>query len=289
MRVARTGAGWALLASVGAAYLVTALALAVLAPLLEWVINLDQALNHMTFPPPPTGIGMAATWGLSVGVGAFVAIAVARAANGALAAALYSALVVVMAGIVVARAIIAQRDAIDSFTIVSVGNVPWAAAVTLLPAAVALIAGWVAGDRLRPAARRSNAALECAGAYALVAVAVSIVGGFPDLLTGPYFVAGFDAPLHGATVLAQALAAGTVYAIRAPRPFSVGAAVLFAVIGAAAALPTDVMPILFSLFLDWTYVPLSLALVPLATALIGLAIAAARGVTLRRAGRAMSG
>jgi hypothetical protein len=284
VRIARTGAGFAFLAAVGAAYLVSAIALTVLTPLLQWVINLDQVLNHVTFPPPPIGIGMAATWGLSVAVGALVGIAVARAAGGMRAAALYASFVVLTAVIVIARAVDAQAKMIGSFTIISVGNVPSATALMFLPAGLALVAGWAAGGRLPPAGGRANGALESAGAYSLVAVAGSVLGPYPDLLTGPYAIVGFDAQRHGAIVLAQALAAGATYAIRAPRPFSLGAAIVFALSGLAAVLPTDVMPILFTLFLDWTYVPLSLVLVPLVTAIVGLALAGVGRIVLGQAG-----
>jgi hypothetical protein len=263
---------------------VSSLALTVLTPLLQWVINLDQVLNRVTFPPPPVGIGMAATWGLSLAAGGLVGVAVARVAGGRVAAALYVSFVVTTAAIVVARAFDAQRRTIDSFTIISVGNVPSATALMFLPAGLALVVGWAAGGRLRAAGGRANGALESAGAYSLVGVAGSALGPFPDLLTGPYSIVGFDAQRHGAIVLAQALAAGATYAMRAPRPFSLGAAIMFALIGLAAVLPTDVMPILFTLFLDWTYVPLSLMLVPPVTAVVGLALAGVRRIVLGRAG-----
>jgi hypothetical protein len=288
VRIARTGSGWAFLAAVGAAYLVSALALTILTPLLQWVINLDQVLNKVTFPPPPVGIGMAATWGLSVAAGAFVGVAVARAAGGPVAAALYASVVVLTAAIVVARAIGAAQRMIDSFTIISVGNVPWATALTFLPAGLALVAGWAAGGWLRRGAGRANAALESAGAYSLVAVAGSTFGPYPDLLTGPYSIVGLDAQRHGAIVLTQSLAAGALYAMRTRRPPSFGAVLVFALIGLAAVLPTDVMPILFTLFLDWTYVPLSLMFVPLATAVVGLAAVGASRIVPGRTG-AMSG
>jgi len=288
VRIARAGSGWAFLAAVGSAYLVSALALTILTPLLQWVINVDQLLNKVTFPPPPVGIGMAATWGLSLAAGAFVGVAVGRAAGGQVPAGLYASLVVLTAAIVVARAIDAQQRMIDSFTIVSVGNVPWATALTFLAAGLALVGGWAAGGRLRRGAGRANAALESAGAYWLIAVAVSTFGPYPDLLTGPYYIVGLDAQRHGAIVLTQSLAVGALYAMRTRRPPSFGAALTFALIGLAAVLPTDIMPILFTLFLDWTYVPLSLMFVPLAAALVGLAAVGASRVLLGGT-RAMNG
>jgi hypothetical protein len=42
------------------------------------------------------------------------------------------------------------------------------------------------------------------------------------------------------------------------------------------------MPILFTLFLDWTYIPLSLIVVPLATALLGLITVGASRLALGR-------
>jgi hypothetical protein len=282
VRIHHTGAGWAFLASVGAAYFVSSLAMTILGPLLQWIINLDQVLNHLTFPPPPVGIGIAATWGLSVALGAFVGIGVARVASGTVAAALYASFIAVTAGIEVARAIAQHEQAINGFTVVSVGNVPVATALMFLPAGLALVAGWAASGRVRPGPGRANGALECAGAYALVAVAGSTLSPYADLLTGPYSAVYLDSQRHGAIVLAQSLAAGAVYAMRAPRPLSYRALIVFGLIGLAGVLPTDVMPILFTLFLHWTYIPLSLIVVPLATALLGLITVGASRLALGR-------
>jgi hypothetical protein len=255
------------LAAVGAAYLITSLALAVLTPLLQWILNLDQLVNRLTFPPPPTGVGLAATWSLALAAGAAVAAAVTRRNSSRIAFGLYAAFVAGAAAIRIAYAIRARNEAIGGFTVVHVGNVPEATAAIFVPPAIALILGWRLA-RASESGARDQAGLEAAGGYALVAIAALAAVGGLELLTPPYSVVSLPALGHAAVVVIQSLAAGSIYAVRAPGPLRAATLVMFACIGLAAALPTEVMPIALTLFLDWTYVPLSLVLVPLGTAVV---------------------
>ena len=274
----RTRISWAALAGVGAAYIATGLALTVISPVLEWLINLDQLLNHVTFPPPPTGLGMAAAWSLAIAVGAFAATYVATAANGPRAAGLYASLLALTALIRIGWAIKEQREAIPSFTIVAVSNVPEATAATFLAPAIGLAAGWALGRRARTGHDGSNASLEAAALYALsgaaaFAVVTLLTLPFPyvDLLSAPYWIGAVPTGQHGTIVVAQSVVAAFVYAVRSPAAGSlIRSAFVFSLFGVVAALPQDIQPILFTLFLDWTSLPLSLVLVPLASALIGV-------------------
>ena len=90
------------------------------------------------------------------------------------------------------------------------------------------------------------------------------------LTFAPYATVGMDATPHGAVLVAQSIVAGAVCAVRGGRvtPRAVAA---FALMGFAGVAYADVMPIYNTLFLDWTYVPVSLVAVPLASAVIGVA------------------
>jgi hypothetical protein len=128
----------------------------------------------------------------------------------------------------------------------------------------------------------ANPLLESAGAYALVAnaaiplVAFSVIGQWGvDLIGSPYWVVGAGPTLHAVIVLLQAFCAGAVYGLRTTGALSLRIVGVFACLGVAAVLPTDLMPILLTLFLDWTYTPLSLLLVPSTTAAVGALIATA--------------
>lgn len=277
-------AGWAFVAAIGVTYLVTSFALALLTPLLQWVLQLDQLVNRLTFPPPPAGIGHAATWGLSIAAGAGFGAGVARADGGRIAAGAYAAFLFANGAVVVWQAIEQQRDAIDSFTIVAVGNVPEASALMFLPAGIAVLLGWIAGGRARRNSDGPNAGLVAAGAYALVGMAAwSLISGrYFEALTASYSIVQFDAPLHAGIVAAQSAVAGSVFAIRAQRAVRARDLGLFVLIGIAGVLPTDIMPILLTLFLDWSYVPLSLALVPPATAFFGWLTTLGIQIVMRR-------
>ena len=155
-----------------------------------------------------------------------------------------------------------------------------------MPSAIAVLLGSLAGIRIARGAEGANAFLEAAGAYSIVAtIALVLFGGLIAPRLAPYSVTFAPAAIHIPFVLGQAIAAGTILALRwrgPMRPFDVAGA--SAAVGLVSVMPDDFTMLVDKFRFNWTeYWPQSLILVPLATAAVVLAAA---GLGSWRAGRA---
>ena len=270
--IARTGVAWAVLGAYGIAYLATGIALAILQLALRPLGEIEMALTNRTIYV--AGIPESIVYAISFGLGALGGAFLARRAGGVAAAALYLGTLAIPAAMLVVTAFEREQRLRSEpcCTVLTVSDVPLGAAATFVLPAVAFAVGAFMARR-RSARDSTNALLEAAGAYAFVAaLAAAVILAFPvyALTFAPYATVGMDATPHGAVLVAQSIVAGAVCAVRGGRvtPRAVAA---FALMGFAGVAYADVMPIYNTLFLDWTYVPVSLVAVPLASAVIGVA------------------
>ena len=256
--VAATRPRWALLAAVGAAFVVSSIAYSLTAPIYSFIDFGDRTT--------PLWSAMA--------VGAFAGAAVARAAGGPLGVLAFAAYLAAGATITVGWEALYER-AIQgsSFYFISVSAVQLA--LWQLASVVAVIAGSLAGPRFARPEQGTNAFLEAAGAYSLASLLLVFVGGPVDPRLAPYNVFG-PAVTHVALVAAQATLAGLVLAWRwrGPlRPLALAGA--FALVGLVSVMPDDFTTLVGAIRFNWTeYWPRSLMLVPPATALTVVAVAA---------------
>lgn len=268
----RTGARWAALAAFGAAYLVTGGALAALQLAVRPLRDLEMALTDRTIVV--ANIPESVVQSLALALGALAAGVVARRAGGVKALAAFATFLALGAGLRIASAIERQaRLRSDGCCLVlTVNDVPALTAAIFVPAAIALVAG-AAMARTAAGGTGVNAASEAAGAYALAGIAAMLAMGFPAswLIYASYATPGVDALPHAVTVVLQSAAAAVIFARRAGE-LSPGVLGTLALCGLAAVAYADVIPISNTLFLDWTYVPVSLAAVPLASAVAGAAV-----------------
>ena len=272
-----TSSPWSFVAAVGASYIVAGITLAVVGPLLEWVLRFDEFVNAIFYGPRSiglSGIDTATTLSMATILGALVATFVARRSDGRAAVVLYAALVVSTAALAVTHAIAYQRDIAlrPGFYVLSALDMPLGAMLTFLPAVFVVIVGLVAPVRPHAATTRTtNAVLECAGAYGLAGIVASLAllpSQSTYLLLTPYLLTTLDAGPHAAVVVSQAIVAAVTYALRSRVRFSPSTLLVLLATGVAAALPTDITPIGLTVFAGWTYVPLSLVLIPLTTLLL---------------------
>ena len=256
--VAPTGPRWALLAAVGAAFVVSSIAYSLSAPIYSFIDFGDRTT--------PLWSAMA--------VGAFAGAAVARAAGGPLGVVAFAAYLAAGATITVGWEALYERAIQGSdfyFIAVSAGQL----ALWQLLSAVAVIAGSLAGPRFARPDRGTNAFLEAAGAYSLASLLLVFVGGPIDPRLAPYNVFGPPAT-HVALVAAQAIVAGVVLAWRGRGPLRpLALAGGFALVGLVSVMPDDFTTLVGAIRFNWTeYWPRSLMLVPPATALTVVAVAA---------------
>ncbi|TMC79586.1 MAG: hypothetical protein E6J09_01620 [Chloroflexi bacterium] len=256
--VAATRPLWALLAAVGAAFVVSSIAYSLSAPIYSFIDFGDRTT--------PLWSAMA--------IGAFAGAAVARAAGGPLGVVAFAAYLAAGATITVGGEAFYERAIQGSsfyFIAVSAGQL----AAWRLPSAFAVVAGSLAGPQFARPDRGTNAFLEAAGAYSLASLLLVFVGGPIDPRLAPYNVFGPPAT-HVALVAAQAIVAGVVLAWRGRsplRPLALGGG--FALVGLVSVMPNDFTTLVGAIRFNWTeYWPRSLMLVPPATALTVVAVAA---------------
>lgn len=223
----------------------------------------------------------------ALALGASAGAAVARAAGGPVGAISFAAYLTVGAAITVGREAL-YEEAIkgSNFYFITVSAVQLA--LWQVPSAIAVLLGSLVGTRIARGAHGTNAFLEAAGAYSIVAtIPLVLFGGLIDPRVAPYSVTFAPAAIHIPFVLGQAIAAGTVLALRwrgPMRPFAVAGA--FAAVGLASVMPDDFTMLVDKFRFNWTeYWPQSLILVPLATAAVVLAVAA---LASRRPGRGVT-
>ena len=292
----RTNAIWALIAALGASYLVIGLALAVREVALPFARELEVTLtNRMLYFG---GLAEPILLALALAVGAAMGTFVARRAGGIPTVAVY-VVPVVVAGISFVYAASLREQQLrgsDCCVIITVGDLPVAAAATCIPTMFGLVIG--AGvARSRATHVGSNTFLEAAGSYAIVgALAVLAVGPpLPMLVVTPYALAmapyatvGLD-PLPHASVLAlQVIVSAVVYVLRRGA-FDARGLGAFALMGLAGVAYFDLLEIWFTLTWDHRYVPISLAVVPLVSvALAAVLVFALRSIWPSRAAAAPS-
>ena len=221
-------------------------------------------------------------------VGAFAGAAVARGAGGLLGVVAFVAYLAAGATITVGREFLYER-AIEGSSFYFIDVSAFQLALWQLPSAIAVLAGSLAGARLTRGDQGTNALLEAAGAYSLVAAIVLVfVAGPSDPRLAPYSGGGAPAAIHIVLVAAQAIAAGAVLALRSRgpmRPLAVAGA--FAIVGLVSVMPDDFTTLVDKFRFNWSeYWPQSLILVPLATAAVVLAAAALDSRRPSRAARA---
>jgi hypothetical protein len=270
-RIERTHALWALLAAIGASYLITGLALVLRELALPKAREVELALTNRTIYL--AGIPEAVLFAIAIAVSATTAAFVARRAGGAAAALLYVALMALAAVAVVVEAITREGRLRGSecCVVATVADMPLAAGAMFLPAAVGAAVGTMVARR-RSERPGTNALLEAAGAYGAVGGLAVFAFGAPAsmLVFAPYATLMLAALPHALALLSQIVIASAVYVVRrgtfAPR--MLGA---FALMGLAGVAYFDVLEIWFTLFLDHRYVPVSLFVVPLASVALGAA------------------
>src|SRR6266566_1961054 len=110
-----------------------------------------------------------------------------------------------------------------------------------LPSAIAVVAGSLAGARLTRGEQGTNALLEAAGAYSLVAAIVLVFLALPsDPRLAPYSGVFAPAVIHIALVVGEATAAAAVLAFRSRGPMRpLAAAGAFAIVGLVSVMPDD--------------------------------------------------
>ena len=256
--VAATRPRWALLAAVGAAFVVSSIAYSLSAPTYSFIDFGDRTT--------PLWSAMA--------IGAFAGAVVARAAGGPLGVFAFAVYLGAGATITVGWEALYERAIQGSdfyFIAVSADQL----ALWQLPSAVGVVAGSLAGPLIARGEEGTNAFLEAAGAYSLASLLLVFVGGPVDPRLAPYNVFG-PAATHVALVAAQAILAGVVFAWRwhGPlRPLALAGG--FALIGLVNVMPEDFTTLVGAIRFNWTeYWPRSLMLVPPATALTVVAVAA---------------
>ena len=270
--IARTGVAWAVLSAYGIAYVATGIALAVLQLALRPLREIEMALTNRTIyvADIPESIVYAISFALGALGGAFVG----RRAGGLAATALYFATLAIPAAMLVVSAFGREQQLRSEpcCTVLTVSDVPLGAAATFVLPAIAFAVGAVTA-RVRATRGSTNALAESAGAYAFVGVlAAAAIFAFPvyAVAYAPYATVGMDAVPHAAVLFAQSTIAGAVCALRGGAVHARTVAA-FALMGLAGVAFADVLPIYNTLFLDWTYVPVSLIVVPLISAVIGTA------------------
>lgn len=212
----------------------------------------------------------------ALALGAFAGAAVARAAGGPLGAVAVVTYLAAGAAITVGREAFYEEAIKGSdFYFISVSAVQLA--LWQVPSVIAVVLGSLAGTRIAGGVKSTNAFLEAAGAYSILAtIALALVGGPTDPRLAPYSVTSAPAAIHIPVVLGQAIAAGAVLALRwrgPMRPFAVAGA--FAAVGLVSVMPDDFTTLVGAIRFDWTeYWPQSLIFVPLGTAGVVLAVAA---------------
>src|SRR3989442_3672301 len=183
---------WALLAAVGAGFVVGSISYSLSAPVYSFVDFGDRVT--------PLWSAMA--------VGDFGGGAVARAAGGPPCVAAFTAYFAAGATITVGGEAFYERAIQGSsfyFIAVSADQL----ALWQLPSAVGAVAGSLAGPLIARGEEGTNAFLEAAGAYSLASLLLVFVGGPVDPRLAPYNVFG-PAATHVALVAAQAIMAGAV-------------------------------------------------------------------------------
>src|SRR6266571_4375940 len=220
--VARTRPLWTLLAAIGAAFVASSTVYSLSAPIYSFIDFGDRVT--------PLWSAMA--------VGAFAGAAVARGAGGLLGVVAFAAYLAGGAAITVGRELLYER-AIEgsSFYFIDISAVQLA--LWQLPSVIAVVAGLLAGTRLARGEQRTNAFLEAAGAYSVVAAIVLVFAAGPsDPRLAPYIGGGAPAAVHIALVAAQAIAAGAVLALRSRGPMRLLAvAGAFAIVGLVGVMP----------------------------------------------------
>jgi hypothetical protein len=222
----------------------------------------------------------------ALAIGAFAGAVVARAAGGPLGAVAFAAYLAAGAAITVGREAL-YEEAIkgSNFYFITVSAVQLA--LWQVPSAIAVLMGSFAGSRIGRDVQGTNVFLEAAGAYSIVAtLALALLGGLTDPRLAPYTATFAPAAIHIPFVLGQAIAAGTVLALRwrgPMRPFALGGA--FAAVGLVSVMPDDFTTLVGAIRFSWSeYWPQSLILVPLGTAAVVLSVA-----TLVRRPRVVTG
>ena len=257
--VAATRPLWALVAAVGAAFVASSIAYSLGAPIYSFIDFGDRAT--------PLWSAMA--------VGAFAGAAVARAAGGPLGVVAFAAYLAAGATITVGREALYER-AIQgsSFYFISVSAVQLA--LWQVPSAVAVFCGWRAGPRVALARQGTNALLEAAGAYSVASLFLVFVTGPMDPRLAPYAAVFGPPEVHIPLVVAQAVVAGTVVAMRWRGPLRPLALTgTFALVGLVTVMPGDFTELVSAIRFHWTeYWPRSLMLGPPGTALVVVAVAA---------------
>lgn len=269
-RVGRSGPIWALLAAIGMAYLVTGLAL-VLRALVIWPArDLETAITNRTLYFG--GLSEPILTMLALSCGTVAAGAVARRAGGAIAVALYVALIALTGVLLLAHALENERlvRSAPDFYIVTLYDMPLTAVATVVPPALGLAIGALLARR-RATDPRSNAALEATGAYAIVGALGLMMGlaRYPHLLMAPYETIALGSLPHVGVVAAQIVVASIILALRARTTDVARAAAAFAAMALAGVAFAEVAELYGVIFFAHTYVPVSLVLVPLASAALG--------------------
>jgi len=276
MSVKRANAAWPLIAALGASYLVVGLALAVREVALPLARELELTLtNRMLYFG---GLAEPILLSLALTVGAATGAFVARRAGGMATVAFYVVPVLVAGASFVYSASLREQQLRGSecCVIVTVGDLPVAAAAVCIPILIGLFIG-AAIARRRSERAGFNTFLEAAGSYAIVGALPSLALGppLPMLVMAPYALAfapyatvGLDAPLHALVLALQVVASAAVYVHRGGTSDVRGLGT-FALMGLAGVAYADLLEIWFTLTLDHHYVPVSLVVVPVAS--VGLA------------------
>src|SRR3989441_6071667 len=195
---------WALLAAVGAGFVVGSISYSLSAPIYSFVDFGDRVT--------PLWSAMA--------VGAFAGGAVARAAGGPPCVAALTAYLAAGATITVGGEAFYERAIQGSsfyFIALSADQLP----LWQVPSAVGVVAGSLAGPLIARGEEGTNAFLEAAGAYSVVPLLLVFIAGPVDPRLAPYFTVFAPAQVHVPIVAAQAIVAGAVVALRsrgAPPP-----------------------------------------------------------------------
>ena len=272
----RTNSVWALIAALGASYLVVGLALALRELALPFARELESALtNRMLYFG---GLAEPILLSLTFAVGAATGTFVARRAGGVATVAVY-VVPVILAGIsfvYVASLREQQLRGSDCCVIITVGDLPVAAAATCIPTMIGLIIG-AAVARSRAEHAGSNTFLEAAGSYAIIGAlaALALDPPLPMLVMAPYALAfapyatvGLDALPHASVLALQVIVSASVYVGRQGAVDARGLGV-FALMGLAGVAYFDLLEIWFTLTWDHRYIPVSLAVVPVVSVALG--------------------